>query len=713
MRYYLFFLIGISTLSLAAASAAAQPAVWTVDSRPETVKGNARNVTLSDDGSISLAPAFKEIYKTGQSFIWSSAVDQAGNIYLGTGGEGKIFRIDPQGKGSELADLAEANVTAIAIGNGGQVFAATSPDGKVYRIDAAGKAEVYFAPGEKYIWSLAMMNDGSLAIGTGDTGKIYRVRSANAEPKSSLFFDTSETHIICLTVDKNGDLYAGTDSSGLVLRFGADGKPFGILDSPLREIHELAIGSDGSVYALAIGESVSAKPAEAATVSTDPAVVTVEKPTAAATETAARSRYDMKDVKSAVYRVSKDGIQDVLWSSTAVTGFSLAARDGGVLLGTSDKGRIYSIGNNSDVSITAQSDAGQISTLVPTVKGVIATSSNQGSAFRLGPEPFSEGSYESPVLDAKQSATWGRIWWRSSGSVSLQTRSGNTESPNESWTPWSSAISDPKGGQIVSPSARFLQWRAVLKPASATLYEASISFAARNVEPEVTGITILPKTVGLAPTPATPIDPNIELSGLDPAIFGVVSGAAAPRKLYQRNAVSIQWTADDRNGDKLRYDIFYREIGESSFHKLRGDLDDTFMTIDGQTLADGKYIFKVVASDSPSNPLNTALEGERLTDPVLIDNTQPIVTAVGSGQIVNGRLRISFDASDADRITNAFYSLNSSQWLEIYPEDGISDGSHERFTIDIPVTPANEYSISLKIYDASGNTGNARVVVKR
>ncbi len=150
------------------------------------------------------------------------------------------------------------NVTAVALGQNGDLFAATSPDGKVYRIDTAGKSSVFFDAKEKYIWSLAVMNDGSLAVGTGENGKIYRVRTANAAPEASLLFDTSDAHIITLAVDKAGNLYAGTDSNGLVLKFGADGKPFALLDSPLREVHELAIGPDGSIYVLVLGESASA-----------------------------------------------------------------------------------------------------------------------------------------------------------------------------------------------------------------------------------------------------------------------------------------------------------------------------------------------------------------------------------------------------------------------------------------------------------------------
>ena len=224
---------------------ASEPLIWSVNSRADVLKGDARGVSIDQNGTITLAPRLSEIFKTDQAYIWSSAVDPSGNIYLGSGGDGKVFKVDATGKGVLFTDLAEMNVSAIAVGKSGEIFAATSPDGKVYRLRANGNAEVYFSPNDKYIWSLAVLADGSLAVGTGEGGRIYKVRAANASPEASLLFDTSETHIITLAADKQGNLYAGTDSNGIVMKFGADGKPFGLLDSSLREIHELAIGPDG------------------------------------------------------------------------------------------------------------------------------------------------------------------------------------------------------------------------------------------------------------------------------------------------------------------------------------------------------------------------------------------------------------------------------------------------------------------------------------
>src|SRR5437870_81629 len=236
---------------------AGEPIVWSTGSRAELLKGEARGISISDTGVVTLAPDTVQVFNTEQAYVWSSAIDPAGNVYLGTGHDGKLFRVGADGKGSLLFKASELDVTALAIAKDGAVFAATSPDGKVYRITADGKAEVYFDPADKYIWSLAILNDGSLAVGTGDNGKLYRVRAAGAKPESSLLIDTNQTHVMSLAVTARGDLIAGTDPGGVVLRISPEGKAFALYDASLREIHALAPAADGSVYALALGEAAA------------------------------------------------------------------------------------------------------------------------------------------------------------------------------------------------------------------------------------------------------------------------------------------------------------------------------------------------------------------------------------------------------------------------------------------------------------------------
>src|SRR5918997_2362256 len=113
---------------------AGQPAVWETSGRTELLKGDARGVSISDTGVLMLAAKLTEIFNTQQTYVWSSAVDNQGNVFLGTGHDGKIYRIPASGTGALLYDAAELDVTALAVARDGAVFAGTSPDGKVYRI---------------------------------------------------------------------------------------------------------------------------------------------------------------------------------------------------------------------------------------------------------------------------------------------------------------------------------------------------------------------------------------------------------------------------------------------------------------------------------------------------------------------------------------------------------------------------------------------------
>src|SRR2546421_1787120 len=659
-------LIGLAAaVVLGAVSAfAGEPIVWNIGSRADLLKGEAHGISISDTGVVTLAPGSVVIFNTEQAYVWSTAIDTAGNVYLGTGHDGKLFRVGADGKSALFFKASELDVTALAIAKDGAVFAATSPDGKVYHVTADGKADVYFDPSDKYIWSLAILNDGSLAVGTGDNGKLYRVRTAGAKPENSLLVDTNQTHVMSLAVTARGDLIAGTDPGGIVLRISPEGKAFALYDASLREIHALAPAPDGSIYALALGDAAAtAKAGTTAAATTDAAAAAAATAVVTATDeataaqaalvtTPARSRNDLSNARSAVFHILPDGSTDILWSSTSVTGFSVLGTKGGVLIGTSDKGRVYSVTDDGRDTLLLQSTEGQISSLVARGTDVFAASSNQGKLIRFGATTVNEGSYESPVRDAKVVSSWGKIWWRGTGAIELQTRSGNSDRPDMTWSDWSTRYNDSGGSQIESPKARFIQWRAVLRSPNASvraepkLDDVSLAYLPRNVAPEVLAITVLPSGVALQQQIQSQIDPHIESAGLDASLFGLVV-QAPPRRIYQRGARSLQWQAEDRNGDTLEYAVYYRSLNENSFRLLKDKLRDNFYTVDGAALADGRYVFKIVASDAPDNPGGKALTGERTSEPVDIDNTPPVARAVGDPQIVGDRVHVVFDVEDA------------------------------------------------------------------
>jgi len=653
-------------------------------------------------------------------------------VFLGTGHDGKIFRIKPDGTGALLYDAAELDVTAL-VARDDVVYAGTSPDGKVYRITSDGKAEVYFDPEDKYIWSLALMPDGSLAVGTGDNGKLYRVRSAGAKPEASLLASTNQTHVISLAVTAQGDLIAGTDSGGLVLRVSPEGKTFALFDTALREIHALSVAPDGSIYALALSDAAAtargpaapaptASPTDTATPSTTVTITAIdEQGTPIANQAAqTRSRSDVSNARSAVFHILPDGATDVVWSSPTVTAFAITPglQPGTVLIGTSDKGRIYSVTNDSRDTLLLQTSEGQISSLFTRDNQVYAASSNQGKLFNFGSALVNEGSYESPVGDAKLTASWGRLWWRGAGNVEMQTRTGNGGRPDGTWSDWSNIYKDPNGNQITSPRARFIQWRATMRsvgttPASAWAEDVSVAYLPRNVAPEVLSITALPIGVGLQQVVQVTVDPNVESSGLDPSVFGPVA-QVPPRRFYQRGARSFQWQAEDRNGDTIEYAIYYRGINDQTFRLLKDKLRDTFYTIDGATLADGRYVIKVVASDAPDNPAGQKLTGERLSEPVDIDNTPPVIKTMSPPQILSDTVKVVFAVDDATgKVKRGDASIDGGIWSPVFPDDGIADSGHEVYTVVFPVTAAGEHTVSLRAFDASGNVGTLSVTVRK
>jgi hypothetical protein len=195
---------------------------------------------------------------------------------------------------------------------------------------------------------------------------------------------------------------------------------------------------------------------------------------------------------------------------------------------------------------------------------------------------------------------------------------------------------------------------------------------------------------------------------MDPAVFGIAVATVPPRRAYQRGAVSLQWTSEDRNGDKLVFDVYYRAVGDTEFKMLREGISESFVALDGQSLADGQYVFRIVAKDNPSNPEMLALSGEKTSNPITIDNTAPVVSVVS-----NTFAQVVFEAVDqASFVARAEYSLNATEWRPIYAQDGISDSRTERYTVTLP-NEAGEYAVTLRVFDVNGNSGNARRVVRK
>lgn len=706
------------------------PVFWRVNTRAEIEKGEARGVAIADNGTLTLAPQFTEVFDTKQAYVWSAVADGRGNLYLGTGHEGRVFKVDAAGKGALLYKTSELDVMALAVDAQGNIYAGTAPDGKVYRITPSGEARVFFEPKTKYIWSLAFDAQGRLYVGTGDKGVIYRVPP---DGKGEPFVNTTQTSITSLRVDAAGNLIAGTDPGGLVLRIAPDGKTYALFDSAQREIRDLALGRNGEIYALALSETAGSgagNTAQSGTAPTTPVVVSDEGgvtvtitdvqvlDSGSSSTASSTSGSSGSQAKAALYRLDGNGGSDVLWESKDMAAFAVSLNTSDekrwALVGTGQKGRVYLVAPSRKPMMYAQLPEAQVSRLLQTGQDVFAVTSNLGKLYRANPASAS-GTYTSSVREAATGASWGRLSWLGEGVVELQTRSGNTATPDSTWSDWSAPITNPEGDAIKSPAARFIQWRATFKRAAGkpepSLREVTVSYLPRNVAPRINSITVLPVGVALQTLPQQPTDNNAELAGLDSSVLGNVP-SIPPRRTFQRGAISLQWQADDRNGDGLEYAVYYRSALGTEFYPLKADLRENYFTLDANALPDGRYVFKVVASDAAANPGNLALRDEQETEPIEIDNTPPIVSA-DAPRLQGNKVEVIFRANDATSIIRrAEFQLDGGEWRAVYPSDGIADARREEFRVTLELPDVRPHVLAFRVFDANANIGATQVGLK-
>ncbi len=83
------------------------------------------------------------------------------------------------------------------------------------------------------------------------------------------------------------------------------------------------------------------------------------------------------------------------------------------------------------------------------------------------------------------------------------------------------------------------------------------------------------------------------------------NSTGTPTQTLQRaytQQVTISWQADDPDGDRLIYNVYFRGDDEMQWKVLKSATHDTSLTFDADVLADGKYYFRVVASDREVEP---------------------------------------------------------------------------------------------------------------
>ncbi|HEX3345485.1 MAG TPA: hypothetical protein VHS09_12965 [Polyangiaceae bacterium] len=685
MRLRAFFVAGGAALvgALVAHDArAVGTRTFELDTLDKLSGGDLKGVTVGSDGVVRAGWTLGSVpFPEGAGTTATCAVALAdGSVLVGTGPAmgGKVVRIAGD-QATVFADTKETAVNALAVDKAGAVYAGTTSN-KVYRV-SQGKAEVFATlAGVENVWALALDHrTGALYAGTGDEGKVMRVVAGAA---STVYFKTDEPFVVSLAVADDGAVYAGTGGKGLLYRVTAAGHASVLYDFHGEDVRAVAVGPDRTVWAIA-NEGGAAAASEATESTTSRRNTSGRNP--AGPSAAPRG----KTGKGSLWRFDAQGRPERVMHHDEFHYQSLALDDQGApFVGTGAEGRVYSVDDAHRVALVADTDERQIGALVVAGRTRFLLGSDPAAFHRVLAVGGPDAVWTSKALDAGLRARFGHVRWASAGSVEVSTRSGDTQTPDATWSPWSAAVAN--GGAVASPAARLVQVRARLRDAGATIADVSLPFVTENLRAVVTEVAARPKG---SREPKEGKDKD-----------GVpASGGELPK---HDPVVHVTWKVDNPDNDDLRYRVSFHKDGQTRW--LDATTPDDVLTRseldwDTSSLPEGKYRVRVDASDELANPPSDTTHFALETSQVLVDNTPPVIKSI---TMQGHRLRVEV-VDGLGPIARVEVAVDGRiEWRPLAPTDGIFDTADE--TVDTDITPLlpptpGPHIVAVRAYDAAGN----------
>jgi hypothetical protein len=396
---------------------------------------------------------------------------------------------------------------------------------------------------------------------------------------------------------------------------------------------------------------------------------------------------------------------------------TMIERNGVLLVGTGSDGLIYQVDPAAEETVVlAKVDPKQVLTMLATRDGrILLGMANVGGLATMSSGFATEGTFTSPVLDATQISRFGKIHLRGTlpkeTALTIATRSGNLQDPEKTgWSNWSDETAAAAFIQPKSPPARFLQYR------------LSFSIKGGNESPVVDEVDVAYQMPNLAPVIKSVKVGNPDANKLASMLAAGVEGLTPPAangatpgngKTAPKNTVEpITWEAEDANGDALQYSLYFRSGSKAPWILLKDKLTENHFDWDTRAVADGRYEIKIVASDELANVPGQGRVGSRVSDPIVVDNTPPVIGDIKS-EVKGPTAHLT--ASIVDRTTTVAsfeYTVDSGgDWQAVLPSDNIFDGPEEKVDFTISKLTPGAHQITLRAGDAKGNHAYETVLV--
>ena len=642
---------------------------FTLEKLDDLKGGDLTGVSVDSSGTVRAGFTLGTTAISDVASVWSNVVLPDGSVLLGTGSDGKIYKVSPTGQTSLVATTGQMAVSLMVVAWNGDVIVGTFPEGKLYKLPAGGgtgaqAAEFATIAGTEDIWALAFdAKTNSLYAGTGPEGKVFKI---DQQGKSQVFFDSDEAHIISLAVGDDGAVYAGSSGKALLYKITAPGRATVAYDFDGDEVKAIAFAKNGSMFVVAnkMGEQLA--------------------PPKRNKSAGPQSSRGGKAGKGSLFRFGKDGVAEELLTDNETHFVTLSLDDAGApYVGTGAEGRVYTVDDAHTTSLVADTDERQVGALVVAGKRRFIATTYPVVFHEIKGTGGADAVWTSKVLDAGLRASFGRLTWRGDGSLELSTRSGNTATPDTSWSAWSPGLAQP--GDVQSPPSRYVQIRARWsRDPKATLREVALYFVTDNARPVVTSIEATAKNSRSSMRSGVPS-----------------SGGEAPKP---STGLKLSWRVDNPDSDDLRYRVSYRLDGQTTWrsaHKPTDKVTRTELDWDTTGLPEGVYRIRVEASDEMANPPDRAQRHQLESGAVLVDNTPPVYKSLSmQGRKLKGE--VSDGLGPISRIEVAV--AGTDEWRPVFPSDGIFDEATEAFDVDVSsIVPAGTQLVVVRTYDTAGN----------
>lgn len=692
------------------------------------IKGEFQNISLNNQGTLQLAPRIKAISLLPEPIIWDAVVNSQGYIYLSTGNNGIILKVSPLGEVSNYFSPDKILTRALTIDSQDNLYVGTSPRGRVYRISPGGLPEIYFNSEEEYIWDLISDDDGNLYVATGSPANIYKIPPGfQVEDKAELWFRCPQTHLTKLAWDSNGQLLAGSSPGGVLYRIENKNKGYALYNSGAQEIKNIIAKKDGTLFFSTFTHDLIDKNIEPLSKTE----YNYPMPTYSVTIMEEKSNFNhsntplptIKGASSRIYKIDSDGFVEPIWESYNFNIYSLIPyEDQSLLIGTNDRGRLYSVQNRSEWSLIQQTpDGGELTVLIPDPihpNSIIAISSNPAKIYRLPSGVAETGLYKSPVIDLKQIVKWGNLLPTTGNNLTslstFRTRTGNTEDPDDTWNSWVDAKKNNGDWKIISPHARYLQYEIAFPSTNSQIKSKNeikrmrVFYQSHNSAPFFESVHLLSVGLELIQTPAP--NRNIDLKkfleeGDSYKLIEDRNPRQQLKQLGEKGLLSVGWKAIDPNGDNLEYTLLIKKYGDENWITLDEKIEESFSTINTKGFHEGNYHLKIIASDAPDNEPGQELSGFSVSKLFLIDNSPPEIF-IKEYEIQGDEINLHFSVTDKNSILRkVFYQLDGKTHKSISPNDGLFDSIHENFTLVVNKLASGKHSLFLEAYDELGNSG--------